>query len=153
MRKVVLVSLLVVLMALTMATVSFAAPARWNIICYHTVRSGETLFCIGRAYGVDPWAIAAQNGIVNPNRIYPGTVLAIPDAYKGLPPGRTCVRQCPPYPTPPCTCSFYHTVVSGNTLYAISLRYGVSMWRIAECNHILNLNYIRIGDRLCIPAP
>jgi len=26
------------------------------------------------------------------------------------------------------------------------------MWRIAECNGIYNLNYIRAGDVLCIPT-
>jgi hypothetical protein len=40
----------------------------------------------------------------------------------------------------------------GENLYRISLRYGVSMWRIAQCNSIYDLNYIRVGDVLCIPA-
>jgi hypothetical protein len=26
------------------------------------------------------------------------------------------------------------------------------MWRIAQCNSIYDLNYIRVGDVLCIPA-
>lgn len=129
-----------------------AAPLEWNVLGNHTVRHGETLFCIARAYGVDPWAIATQNGIVNPNLIHPGQVLAIPDAYATLPPGRVCERQFGP-PPPACTCVQYYTVVSGDTLYSIALRFGVSMWRIAECNNILNLNYIRVGDVLCIPEP
>jgi hypothetical protein len=41
----------------------------------------------------------------------------------------------------------------GETLTGISLWYGVSMWHIAECNGIYNLNYIRSGDVLCIPDP
>jgi LysM repeat protein len=102
---------------------------------------------------VDPWGIASQNGLVNPNMIHPGQVLSIPDAYKTLPAGPTCTSQCPA-PTPPaCTCSSYHTIVTGDNLYRISLHYGVSMWRIAECNAIYNLNYIRVGDVLCIPSP
>jgi len=43
-------------------------------------------------------------------------------------------------------------VVSGENLSRISLRYGVDMWRIAQCNGILNLNYIKIGQVLCIPG-
>jgi LysM repeat protein len=121
------------------------------IICYHTVRPGETLFCIGRAYGVDPYAIAIKNSIVNPNLIYPGQVLAIPDAPRLLPYGPVCARQCGG-PTPvPSTCRWHHTVVWGENLYRISLRYGVSMWAIAEANYIFNLNYIRAGQVLCIP--
>jgi hypothetical protein len=38
------------------------------------------MFRIGRAFGVDPWAIADANANVapNPNRIFPGQVLCIP---------------------------------------------------------------------------
>jgi LysM repeat protein len=122
-----------------------------TIICYHTVKPGETLFCIGRGYGVDPYAIAIANSIVNPNLIYPGQVLAIPDAPRFLPPGPVCARQCGG-PTPvPSSCRWYHTVVWGENLYRISLRYGVSMWAIAEANYIFNLHYIQAGQVLCIP--
>jgi LysM repeat protein len=121
------------------------------IICYHTVKSGETLFCIGRAYGIDPYAIAIQNSIVNPNLIYPGQVLAIPDAPRLLPSGPVCVPQCGGSTPVPTTCRWYHTVVWGENLYRISLRYGVSMWAIAEANYIFNLHYIQAGQVLCIP--
>ncbi len=127
-----------------------AAPENSTILVYHVVQPGETLFCIARAYGVDPWAIAAENSLLDPNYITPGMVLAIPAVYRTLPPGPTCTAQTPP-PAYPCTCSTTYVVVSGDTLYRISLLYGVSMWRIAECNHIYNLNYIRAGDTLCIP--
>jgi LysM repeat protein len=109
------------------------------------------LFCIGRGYGVDPYAIARANSVVNPNLIYPGQVLAIPDVPRFLPPGPVCARQCGA-PTPvPATCRWYHTVVWGENLYRISLRYGVSMWAIAEANYIFNLHYIQAGQVLCIP--
>ena len=140
------------LLLLTASPMASAAPSRWGILGYHVVQPGETLFCIGRAYGVSPWAIATQNGILNPNLIQPGMTLAIPAAYTYLPPGPTCPRQFPPYGSP-CSCSSYHIVRSGDTLTGISFLYGVSMWRIAECNGILNLNYIRVGDVLCIPDP
>jgi len=121
------------------------------ILGYHTVRPGETLYCIARGYGVDPWAIAVRNCIVNPNLIYVGQVLAIPNVPRLLPPGPVCPPQFGgPMPTPP-TCRWYHTVRWGENLYRISLRYGVSMWAIAEANHIYNLHYIRAGQVLCIP--
>jgi hypothetical protein len=50
-----------------------AAAAR-----YHWVRHGETLFSIGRLYGVSAWAIASANHLSNPNRIYVGQCLYIP---------------------------------------------------------------------------
>ncbi len=153
MRRAIVWIVVVLLMALSVQAAS-AAPARWAILGYHVVRPGETLFCIGRAYGVDPWAIAQQNGVVNPNRIFSGMRLAIPDAYRTLPSGPVCTPQFGPTPPPPpCTCSTYYTIVTGDTLTRIGVRFGVSPWRIAECNHIYNLNYIRAGDTLCIPNP
>ena len=127
-------------------------PPPSGMLGYHTVRSGETLYCIARAYGVDPYAIARQNGILNPNVIRAGHVLAIPNVLRTLPSGRVCPRQFNgTTPTPPTTCRWYHTVVRGENLYRISLRYGVSMWTIAQANGITNLNYIRAGQVLCIP--
>ena len=138
-----------VLLLLTTAAAS-ARPSEYTVICNHVVQSGETMYCIARAYGVHPWAIAAYNGIMSPNLIYPGQVLAIPDYYASLPAGPTCVAQCG-VPSG-CTCSTYHTIVAGENLYRISLYYGVSMWSVAECNGIYNLHYIRAGDTLCIPS-
>ncbi len=142
-----------VLVLLTAVQVAAAAPLRWNILGYHIVYPGETLFCIARAYGVNPWAIAQQNSLLNPNRIHSGQTLAIPDAPMALPPGPVCARQFPPPPPPICTCTTYYTVVHGDTLIRIGARFGVSPWRIAECNGIYNLNYIRAGAVLCIPQP
>jgi spore germination protein len=45
---------------------------------YHWVCPGETLFAIGRLYGVSPWSIAAANGLTNPNYIRAGQRLYIP---------------------------------------------------------------------------
>jgi putative chitinase len=150
-----LVILIVSLMPASYALARTSAPATTfdspppGILGYHTVQAGETLFCIGRAYGVDPYAIASQNGIVNPNVIHAGVVLAIPNVPKSLPAGRICPRQFGDG-TPP-DCRWYHTIVSGENLYRISLHYGVSMYAIAEANGITNLNLIYAGDTLCIP--
>jgi LysM repeat protein len=120
-----------------------------DILGYHVVQPRETLYCIGRAYGVDPYAIARRNGILNPNLIHVGQKLAIPNVPRSLPPGRVCPRQFDGVPPP--HCRWYHTVAPGENLYRISLRYGVNMWAIAEANYILNLHTIRAGQVLCIP--
>jgi LysM repeat protein len=139
----------------TPTTIPSATPTttpvpQGQILGYHTVQPGETLFCIGRAYGVDPYAIARQNGILNPNIIHSGQRLAIPNAPRALPPGQTCPRQFDGTPTPS-ACRWNHTVIMGDNLYRISLHYEVSMYTIAEANHILNLNLIFVGQVLCIP--
>jgi LysM repeat protein len=47
--------------------------------CWYVVRRGDTLSAIGWRYGVSPWAIAAANGLGNPNCIFAGQRLWIPD--------------------------------------------------------------------------
>lgn len=121
-----------------------------DILGYHVVRWGETLYAVGRAYGVRPDAIALCNGIINPNLIRAGTTLAIPNApWSPIPPGPVAIPQFGPGPGT--ACRYYHTVRWGENLFRISLRYGVSMWTIAEANRIYNLNYIWAGQVLCIP--
>ena len=86
MRRRMLVLVIVVLASLLVTTSVAAAPApssspappMWSAPRYHTVRPGETLFSIGRLYGVNPYAIASANRIYNPNRIYIGQCLYIP---------------------------------------------------------------------------
>jgi LysM repeat protein len=124
---------------------------------YHTVRPGETLYAIGRAYAVKPSAIASCNGIVNPSRLHVGIKLGIPYAlWSPVPTGPKAARQfdpggTTPTPTPAPGCRYYHRVVYGENLTLIGMRYGVSIWSIARANNIHNLNLIFAGDTLCIP--
>lgn len=152
MRKM-LVALVVALLLVALASsAAYARPNEWYTVRYHTVRHGETLSSIGRLYGVSPHAIASYNGIANPNCIYPWQVLAIPNAYGYW--YQPYYPHYPPYsPSYPygCSCKAYHQIAGGENLYRISLHYGVSMWRIAQCNHISNYNYIQLGRTLCIP--
>ena len=146
--------------------------ATYGILGYHIVRPGETLYCISRAYQVSPWAIASVNYIRWPYYVYIGQQLAIPNApWYNIPPGPVCLPQfggavptptpAPPTSTPnpnvtptvvpPPTCRFYHFVRPGQTLYGISLFYGVNMYTIAAANNIVNLNLIYAFTYLCIP--
>lgn len=43
-----------------------------------------------------------------------------------------------------------HVVRRGETLFSIANRYGVNMYRLAEINHLTNLNKIYVGQRLII---
>ena len=96
--------------------------AQGNVV--HTVKPGETLFSIGRLYGVNPYSIAAANNIPYPYVIYPGQQLIVPTGSTP-PPGPT------PVPPKPGQCRAYHTVRPGENLYRISLAYGVPMSAIA----------------------
>lgn len=117
-----------------------AVTAQGHVL--HTVKSGETLFSIGRLYGVNPYSIAAANNIPYPYVIYPGQQLTIP------------MGTTPPGPTPPPStgqCRFQHLVRPGENLFRISMAYGVPMSTIAAANGIVNYNLIFAGQTLCIP--
>ncbi len=49
-------------------------------------------------------------------------------------------------------CGVYHTVLSGQNLFRISLRSGVSMHSIAAANQLADLKLIYAGSRLYIPC-
>lgn len=101
----------------------------------YTVKAGDTLFSIGQAYGLSWTQIAEANGIVNPNQIAAGQSLKIP------------VDK--PSPTQQ---SFVHTVQAGETLFIISLRYGVAWPAIAEANKLETPYVIFPGQTLVIPG-
>lgn len=54
--------------------------------------------------------------------------------------------------TLPTTRGTSYTVKSGDTLYAIALRYGASVAQLASANNITNTNLIRVGQVLRIPG-
>jgi LysM repeat protein len=149
-------------------------PPVYQIIAYWTVQPGQTLYCIGRYYKVSPWAIASVNYIPWPYWIYPGQVLAIPNApWYNIPPGPVCypgvpnVTPTPPAgltPTPPGitptpgatstppACRYYHYVQWGQTLSGIAWYYGTTIQAIMYANpSITNPNLIYAGSTLCIP--
>ena len=100
----------------------------------YTVISGDTLSGIAKKYGTTYQKIASDNGIANPNLIYPGQKLKI----------YTNVSQA--------TNSNFVTyiVVSGDTLSGIAKKYGTTYQKIASDNGIANPNLIHPGQKLKI---
>lgn len=92
----------------------------------HIVQPGENLFRIALAYGYDWYTVAALNGITNPNQIYVGQRILIPQTR-------------------------YHTVAYGETLASIARYYGSSVAAISSANGLWNPNLIYPGQRLLIP--
>jgi len=136
---------------------------------YHVVRPGETLFAIGRLYGINPWWIARSNMIPNPNIIFVGQVLVIcRPGPSPFPPGP---YPTGPYQTGPCPsgacrpgpqpfpggwnggCATIYVVKHGDTLFSIGRTFGIAPWSIARANGLFNPNLIVTGQVLCIPAP
>lgn len=98
---------------------------------YYTVKSGDTLSAIAKKYGTTVAALASDNGIQNPNLIYPGQRLRV--RRGSAPATRT------------------YTVVRGDWLGRIAAKYGVSVDAIIRVNGIRNPNLIFPGQVLRIP--
>ena len=107
----------------------------------HVVQRGENLFRIALRYGTTHQALAAANGIANPNQVYAGQRLVIP--------GRGAAQ---PVPAPSTTAGQTYTVRRGDILSAIARRHGVSTWALAQANSIRNPSMIYAGQVLRIPA-
>ncbi|MCU9595819.1 LysM domain-containing protein [Caldibacillus thermolactis] len=56
-----------------------------------------------------------------------------------------CIPACPPNHRP-------IIIQPGDTLYQISQTYGVTIESILEANPSIDPNYLRVGQRICIPA-
>jgi len=69
-------------------------PRQSAIIGQHSVQSRDTLYCLGRAYGVLPSAIAEANDLSPFSLLSPGQVLNIPAVqWVNIPPGPVCATQ------------------------------------------------------------
>jgi LysM repeat protein len=113
--------------------------------CQHTVARGENLYRISLRYNTTVDALASANGIANINVIREGAVLNIPGCGTGTTPGQTTP------PTSSTGCTRRHVVLQNETMYEISLQYGVLVNDIATCSGISNINLIFIGQELSLP--
>ncbi len=110
-----------------------------NLIRY-IVKSGDTLSQIAVNYNTSVQAIKNANGFTS-SYIYPNQGVWVPVGVY-VPPA----NKPPTYPS-----GQYYWVQPGDNLFAIGLRFGVNIYRIAEANGILNLNRIYAGVPLLIP--
>ncbi len=149
-----------------------------SIIGQHVVARGETLYCIGRGYGVLPGAIAQANALNSSAILSVGQVLNIPAVqWVPIPAGPTCSPQFQsPFtgsapassspttntpatatPIPPVTIlapasgSATYTVQRGDTLFRIGLRFGVTVVNLKAANGLVS-NTIFVGQVLVIPG-
>lgn len=102
-------------------------PDNGNKAVYHTVSSGETLYGIANKYGTTVSSIKSLNGLKG-DMIYPNQRLLI----KGNKPangGGGNVSK--PAPTPS---NDKYTVNSGDTLYSISFKYGMTVNELKSLN-------------------
>lgn len=122
--------------------------------CSYTVQPGDTLGWIAQNYGVTVEALMWANNIGDPNWIYVGQVLALPNcsAPAPAPVAPPVVYQPPPpAPAPAPPTKRTHVVSPGETFTYICNLYGTDPVALANVNGIYNLDLIYVGQVLVIP--
>nr|DAN15987.1 MAG TPA: Cpl 1 lysin [Caudoviricetes sp.] len=94
----------------------------------YTVRSGDSWWSIATRHGMSMYTLAARNGKTIYSMLHPGDRLTIS--------GQTAAA------------TRTYTVRHGDTLSGIAGRLGVSVSSLATRNHISNINWIYVGQRL-----
>lgn len=126
-----------VFVALAMIILS---PTQSSADTIHRVQKSETLSEIASKYGVSVAAVVSSNRLYNPDRIYAGQKLIIPE--KGSTASSTSSRGSGGV--------IYYTVRRGDSLSRIASKYHVSVASIMSANSISNPNMIRVGQKLKI---
>jgi LysM repeat protein len=106
----------------------------------YKVVAGDTLGSIATKFGVTVARIQAANSLGTSTTIRVGQTLKIP----------TSISSSPVITTSP-TIKTY-TVKSGDTLWGIASKLGVSATKLAELNGITNPNLLRVGQVLKVPS-
>ena len=111
-----------------------AGPPPGELI--YTVQPGDTLSKIASLFQVTVRSIVELNNISDPNRIFPGTKLLLPE--NAINPFRPGLIE--------------YTILPGDTLYSIARRFGTT---VSELDRINNVDpyTLQIGQVIRIPIP
>ncbi|WP_375583679.1 LysM peptidoglycan-binding domain-containing protein [Cyclobacterium xiamenense] len=142
----------------------------------HIVQPGETLWEISQLYGIRQHSLMAKNRVYRDEQLLPGMVLRLRSYYKRnepiarvkLAPARprsagVVKSAAPTKPKPetspenirstetvpsPAASVQVHTVQPGDTLYAISRKYGVTVEELKSWNEIGSNNLLSVGQKI-----
>ena len=141
-----------------------------------TVGPGMTLYSVARANNVSVSELAAANGIQPPYSVRTGQTLRIPDGSgprtaaapvesfaepESTPiveprPGTPAAKAQEPFKRGPSVTDdgtgATHTVGSGETLYSLGRKFGVSPFAIADANGLPNDAQLVMGQKVRIPS-
>lgn len=126
------------------------APSETGMQPY-TVREGDTFYSIAQKFSLSYDQLAAANAhLSDPTELAPGQTINVPAAEAAVhtqaQPQTQQAVQCPPG-------TFRYTVQSGDTMFRIAQRFGVSLDALIAANpQIPNPNLIFPGQVICVPS-
>jgi len=116
----------------------------------HTVAAGDTVWDLARRYGTTVSAIIKANDLGSGAVIRIGQKLTIDGASGGTDAGSSSAGATTVASTT--TSATSHTVKSGDTVWDLARRYGVSVSSITKANGLGSAAVIRVGQSLSIPG-
>lgn len=111
---------------------SAPAPSPSPQYITYVIQPGDTLSGIAGRYGTTVTALAQLNGISDPNKIYAGNTIRVPEN------GGTGEN------------AQYYTIQPGDTLSGIALKFGTTVSALAQLNGITDPDKIYAGNRIRI---
>ena len=102
----------------------------------YTIRAGDTLFLLAQRFGVTPQSILDLNPSILPDSLRVGQIICIPSAAPTVCPGNT----------------FVYTIMTGDSIFSLSQRFGVTAQSILDANPGINPANLRVGQQICIPG-
>jgi len=118
-------------------------PGVANELCpggdLYTVMRGDSLFSIANMFGISvDDLVEANDWIPDPNVIYPGEQVCIPE-------------ELPPMPDE-CQGGLLYGVRSGESFFSIGQKFGVSVSALVNANPGVDPNDLQIGQIICVPG-
>lgn len=101
----------------------------------YRVERGDTIQSIARRFGVTVAAIYRENPFLLVIGVRPGLQICIPTMQP---------TRCPG--------GFFYTIVAGDTLFGIAVRFNTSVNAILQANPGIDPNRLFVGQRICIPT-
>ena len=115
----------------------------------YTIQNGDSVWSISDKYGISMDQLRSWNNIQN-DLIFPGQKLVVKQGSTNgsTPKPNTPVQNNKPAPSKPTTSGSY-TVQSGDSVWSISDKYGISMDQLRSWNNIQN-DFIFPGQKLVV---
>ena len=110
-------------------------PPQYICTGLYTVQAGDTLYSISQRYNVPVAILMQANRILNPYNLTAGQRICIPG----------------PIPAQPVCRGTVYTVQSGDSLYSISKKFGLTLDAVLVANPGLDPYNLRVGMHLCLP--
>ena len=127
------------------ATVPTASQAPTS----YTVQSGDTVFAIAQRFGLATVDVLSWNGLGWRSVIHPGQTLMLSAPVAAAP----AEAPAPAPAAESSSAAAIHTVVAGDTIFAIAQRHGTTVDAVLAANGMEQGSIIYPGQRIIVSAP